>query len=39
MDTLGWTDLENGPEGDWLLNTMQYSRLQKLLAKLAGPMW
>nr|WP_016704593.1 pyocin S6 family toxin immunity protein [Pseudomonas chlororaphis] len=33
LDTLGWTDLENSPEGDWLLNTMQVQQIAKIVGE------
>jgi hypothetical protein len=33
LDALGWTDLENSPEGDWLLNTMQVQQIAKIIGE------
>jgi hypothetical protein len=33
LDTLGWIDLENSPEGDWLLNTMQVQQIAKIVGE------
>ncbi|AZD29349.1 pyocin S6 family toxin immunity protein [Pseudomonas chlororaphis] len=33
LDTLGWADLENSPEGDWLLNTMQVQQIARIVGE------